>query len=57
MKHNALLGGKPRSADATALEDSALMVVERKHFLPFLLHNPQLMERVKSPAAMERLID
>ena len=57
MKHDALLDGKPRSADATALEDSALMVVERKHFLPFLLHNPQLMERVKSPAALERLIN
>lgn len=42
----ALLDGKPRSADATALEDSALMVVERKNFLPFLLRNPQLMERM-----------
>lgn len=42
----ALLDGKPRSADATALEDAALMVVERKQFLPFLLKNPALLERM-----------
>ena len=42
----ALLDGKPRSADATALDDSVLMVVERRHFLPFLLRNPTLMERM-----------
>ena len=32
----ALLDGKPRSADATAIEDTLLLVVERRHFLPFL---------------------
>ena len=42
----ALLDGKPRSADATALEDSVLMVVERKQFLPFLLRNETLVERL-----------
>jgi CRP/FNR family cyclic AMP-dependent transcriptional regulator len=42
----ALLDGKPRSADATALEDSVLMVVERRQFLPFLLHNEALVERL-----------
>jgi CRP-like cAMP-binding protein len=42
----ALLDGKPRSADATAQEDTVLMVVERKQFLPFLLRNPALVERL-----------
>ena len=38
----ALLDGKPRSADATALEDSVLMVIERRHFMPFLLRHTSL---------------
>ena len=42
----ALLDGKPRSADATAQEDTVLMVVERKQFLPFVLRNEALMERL-----------
>lgn len=42
----ALLDGKPRSADATALEDSVLMVIERRHFLPFLLSHGDLVERL-----------
>jgi len=42
----ALLDGKPRSADATALEDSTLMTVERRHFLPYLLSNNDLALRV-----------
>jgi CRP-like cAMP-binding protein len=42
----ALLSGKPRSADATALEDSTLMVVERRHFLPYLTSNNELTLRV-----------
>lgn len=42
----ALLDGKPRSADATAQEDTVLMVVDRKHFMPFLLRNPALVERM-----------
>ena len=42
----ALLDGKPRSADAVALEDTTLMVVERRHFLPFLFHNETMMERL-----------
>jgi CRP-like cAMP-binding protein len=42
----ALLDGKPRSADATAVEDTVLMVVERKQFLPFLLRSPALVERL-----------
>jgi CRP-like cAMP-binding protein len=42
----ALLDGKPRSADATAQEDTVLMVVERRQFLPFLLRNPALVERL-----------
>jgi CRP/FNR family transcriptional regulator, cyclic AMP receptor protein len=42
----ALLDGKPRSADATALEDSALMVVERRHFRPYLISSNELALRV-----------
>ena len=42
----ALLDGKPRSADCTTLEDSVLMVVERRHFLPFLMRNEGLVDRL-----------
>jgi CRP/FNR family cyclic AMP-dependent transcriptional regulator len=42
----ALLDGKSRSADATALEDSNLMLVERKQFLPFLTSSNALALRV-----------
>jgi CRP/FNR family transcriptional regulator, cyclic AMP receptor protein len=42
----ALLDGKPRSADATALEDSNLMLVERRHFLPYLMSSNELALRV-----------
>ena len=42
----ALLDGKPRSADATAIEDSQLLLVERRHFLPHLMSNHQLALRL-----------
>src|SRR4249920_2293591 len=42
----ALLDGNPRSADATALEDSHLMVVERRHFLPHLKSSNELVLRM-----------
>lgn len=42
----ALLDGKPRSADATALEDSRLIVVERRDFLPHLMVNHDLSLRL-----------
>lgn len=42
----ALLDGQARSADATAVEDTVLMVVERKQFLPFLVSSPMLVERM-----------
>lgn len=42
----ALLDGKPRSADATATEDSTLLVIERRHFLPFLLGNSEMVLRM-----------
>jgi CRP-like cAMP-binding protein len=42
----ALLDGKPRSADATASEDTLLLVVERRHFLPFLARNHDLTLRL-----------
>ena len=42
----ALLDGEPRSADATATEDTTLLVVERRHFLPFLRQNEDLFLRL-----------
>ncbi len=42
----ALLDGRPRSMDVTAMLDSTLLVVERREFLPFLSARPDLMLRV-----------
>lgn len=42
----ALLDGKPRSADATAIDETQLLVVERRHFLPFLERHQGLMLRL-----------
>jgi len=42
----AMLDGKPRSADATATEDTTLLVIERRHFLPFLLSNGDVVLRL-----------
>lgn len=42
----ALLDGKPRSADAAAIENTLLMVVERRHFLPLLMRHEGLVERL-----------
>ncbi len=42
----ALLDGQPRSADATATEDTLLLVVERRQFLPFLRQNEDLYLRL-----------
>ncbi|WP_158258425.1 Crp/Fnr family transcriptional regulator [Rhodopila globiformis] len=42
----ALLDARPRSADASAIEDCDLLVIERRHFLPFLAANQDLMLRM-----------
>ena len=42
----ALLDGQPRSLDVTAMNDSLLLVVERRDFLPFLKARPDLMLRL-----------
>lgn len=42
----AVLEEKPRSADATALEASELMVVHRRDFIPFLERNPTICIRL-----------
>jgi CRP/FNR family transcriptional regulator, cyclic AMP receptor protein len=42
----ALLDGKPRSADVTAQEDTTLLIVERRHFVPFLRRNEDLYLRL-----------
>jgi CRP-like cAMP-binding protein len=42
----ALLDGKPRSADCTAMEETLLLVLERRHFLPFLRRNEDLYLRL-----------
>jgi CRP-like cAMP-binding protein len=44
----ALLDGKPRSNDAAASEDTLLLVVERRHFIPFLAKNQDLTLRLLS---------
>jgi CRP/FNR family cyclic AMP-dependent transcriptional regulator len=38
----ALLDGKPRSANATALTNCELIILERRHVLPFLERNPAI---------------
>ena len=42
----ALLDGEPRSADAAALEDTLLLIVERRHFAPLLARNGDLSNRL-----------
>ncbi|MGE0415946.1 MAG: Crp/Fnr family transcriptional regulator [Acetobacteraceae bacterium] len=42
----ALLDGKPRSADAAATEETTLLVLERRVFLPFLSENQDLVLRL-----------
>jgi len=42
----ALVDEKPRSADATAAEDTLLMVVERRHFVPWLQSSHELALRL-----------
>lgn len=42
----ALLDGKERSADATALGDCLLLVIDRRDFVPFLERNPQVAVRL-----------
>jgi CRP/FNR family cyclic AMP-dependent transcriptional regulator len=38
----ALLDGQPRSADATAVYDSELMVIDRRDFVPFMRSQPDV---------------
>ena len=42
----ALLDAKPRSNDCSAAEDAVLLVVERRHFVPFLMQNHDLALRL-----------
>jgi CRP/FNR family transcriptional regulator, cyclic AMP receptor protein len=42
----ALLDGQPRTADAVALEETDLLVLERSRFRPFLAANPDVAERL-----------
>jgi CRP/FNR family transcriptional regulator, cyclic AMP receptor protein len=42
----ALLDGKPRSAAASAAEETVLLVLERRDFLPMLAANPDLAQRL-----------
>ena len=42
----ALLDGRPRTADAVALEETELMVLPRGRFMPFLANNPELVARL-----------
>jgi CRP/FNR family cyclic AMP-dependent transcriptional regulator len=38
----ALLDGRPRSADAAAMDDCELMVIDRRDFIPFLREQPDI---------------
>ena len=60
----ALLDGRPRSADAVAAEETVVMVIERRYFLPFLIRHEGLVERMlavlcdrlrRTSAALEEL--
>ena len=42
----ALLDGRPRTADAVALEETELLVLQRGRFMPFLANNPELVARL-----------
>jgi CRP/FNR family transcriptional regulator, cyclic AMP receptor protein len=42
----ALLDGRPRTADATAMSDCELIVIERRDFVPFLSAHPEVMLKV-----------
>ncbi len=42
----AILEDKPRSADATALERTEVLVLHRREFVPFLERNPKLCVRL-----------
>src|SRR5262249_59345553 len=39
----ALLDGRPRTADAVAMSDCELVVIERRDFVPFLSSHPDVM--------------
>ena len=39
----ALLDGRPRTADAVAMSDCELVVIERRDFVPFLSDHPDVM--------------
>src|ERR1041385_4000608 len=42
----AFLDGGQRSADAVAIDDSELMVIERRDFIPLIRDNPEVAERL-----------
>jgi CRP/FNR family cyclic AMP-dependent transcriptional regulator len=42
----ALLDGHPRTADATAMSDCELMVIERRDFVPFLRSQPDVTLKI-----------
>jgi CRP-like cAMP-binding protein len=42
----ALLDGQPRSADAVALEDTELLVLDRNRLMPVLTSNPEIATRM-----------
>lgn len=48
----ALLDGMPRSADATALEETQLYILQRNDFLQFIVHNPEAVKSVLHALSM-----
>src|SRR4030088_1743176 len=48
----ALLDGRPRTADATAMSDCELIVIERRDFVPFLPDHPDVtLKFIELPAS------
>ena len=45
----ALLDGRPHTADASAMTECKLMVIEGRDFIPFLSSHPELMMKIIKP--------
>jgi CRP-like cAMP-binding protein len=42
----ALLDGRERSVDATAIDDCEILHIDRRDFMPFLAHHPEIAARL-----------
>jgi len=51
----ALLDGRPRTADATAMSECELVVIERRDFVPFSQRSPRRDAQVHRDSVLARL--